>query len=281
MLSLYHQTAAEISKITTHNYSTSFTLGIKAFPKHIRKHIYAIYAFSRFTDEIVDTFLDISIDKRRQLLHTYKASTFQAIELGISPFPVLHAFQATVNEFNIKHDLINAFFDSMETDLDNSEHNTSSYEEYIFGSAEVIGLMCLQVFVNGDEEQYNTLKFYAQKLGSAFQKINFLRDIKSDYEDRGRIYFPKIDFKQFNDSSKAEILADIEADFKLGYEGIMRLPKDVKKGVYLAYKYYFALFRKIQRSTPVALKTERLRIPNSTKMMILIKSLMRSYVGAY
>ena len=281
MLSLYNQTAASVSKLTTHNYSTSFTLGIKAFPKHIRKHIYAIYAFSRYTDEIVDTFLEISVEERRKLLHNYKYNTFEAIEFGISPYPVLHAFQQTINEFNIDLGLINAFFSSMETDLDNGEHSTSTYDEYIFGSAEVIGLMCLQVFVKGDKEQYKALKFYAQKLGSAFQKVNFLRDLKSDYEERGRVYFPNISFKQFDSTNKEAIIKDIEQDFKHGYEGILMLPKEVRKGVYLAYKYYHALFTKIRKAAPIELKSKRLRIPNSLKAVILVKSLMRSYVGAY
>jgi phytoene synthase len=281
MLGLYHQTAAEISKITTQNYSTSFTLGIKAFPTHIRKEIYAIYAFSRFTDEIVDTFLDLSIDQRRTLLHTYKNNTFQAIEMGISPFPVLHSFQQTVNQYQIDFELINAFFNSMEMDLDNGEHSTSTYDEYIYGSAEVIGLMCLKVFVNGDADAFEELKYYAQKLGAAFQKVNFLRDIKSDFEDRGRIYFPNVDFTHFNPASKKEIEADIEADFKIAYEGILKLPVDVKKGVYLAYKYYYALFNKIRKTSPANLQNERLRISNSIKAVILLKSLARSYVGAY
>jgi len=281
MLSLYHHTSAEISKITTHNYSTSFTLGIKAFPKTIRKEIYAIYAFSRFTDEIVDSFLHLTIEERRTLLHTYKASTFQAIEMGVSPFPVLHSFQQTVNQFHIDLGLINAFFDSMEMDLENGEHSTSTYDEYIYGSAEVIGLMCLKVFVHGNAAEYDNLKYYAQKLGSAFQKVNFLRDIKSDFEDRGRIYFPNVDFSHFDPSNKKEIEADIEADFKTAYEGIMKLPKDAKKGVYLAYKYYYALFKKIRRTSPSHLQSERLRIPNSIKAVILVKSLARSYVGVY
>ena len=281
MLTLFNDTSAEISRLTTHRYSTSFTLGIKAFPETVRKHIYAIYAFSRYTDEIVDTFLDLTIEERRSLLYDYKSSTYKAIELKVSPYPVLHAFQATVNEFDIDHDLIEAFFNSMEMDLENGEHSTSTYDEYIYGSAEVIGLMCLQVFVKGDKEEYAELKDYARKLGAAFQKVNFLRDLKSDYEERGRVYFPGVDFSNFDPKAKSMIEEDIAADFEMAYQGILMLPKEVKKGVYLAYKYYNALFRKICNSTPANLKNERLRIPNSRKAVILVKSLARSYVGAY
>lgn len=281
MMDLFNSTANEISKLTTQRYSTSFTLGIKAFAKPLREHIYAIYAFSRYTDEIVDTFLDKSIEDRKRMLYDYKNATYTALEMQASPFPVLHAFQLTVNKYNIQHDLIEAFFTSMEMDLENSEHSTTTYDEYIYGSAEVIGLMCLKVFVEGDDAEYNRLKDSARKLGSAFQKVNFLRDMKSDYEDRGRVYFPNVDFTEFDYHSKGLIEADIDEDFKAAKEGILELPDSAKKGVYLAYKYYYSLFNKIRRTHPEAIQEERLRIPNSYKLIILIKTMLRGSVGAY
>jgi len=281
MIELFDNTADEISRITTHRYSTSFTLGIKAFAVPVRKHIYAIYAFSRYTDEIVDTFLDRSIEERRELLNTYKEATWQAIRLGLSPFPILHAFQHTVRKFSIDREMIQAFFDSMEMDLENNEHSTTTYDQYIYGSAEVIGLMCLKVFVKGDNTAYMDMKEPARKLGAAFQKVNFLRDMTSDFEERGRVYFPNIDFIHFDHMSKREIEADIAQDFEDAYEGILTLPSDVKKGVYLAYKYYYSLFNKIKKTQPDMLQEERLRIPDSRKLIILIKTMLRGYVGAY
>ncbi|MCB0502822.1 MAG: phytoene/squalene synthase family protein [Bacteroidetes bacterium] len=274
MLSLHHATSSEISKLTTHQYSTSFTLGIKAFPRAIRSHIYAIYAFSRYTDEIVDTFLDLSIEERRILLHDYRNSTYRAIKNKVSPYPVLHSFQRTVNQFAIPKELIEAFFNSMEMDLENGEHSGTTYDEYIYGSAEVIGLMCLKVFVNGDQKAFESLKNSARKLGAAFQKVNFLRDMKSDFEDRGRIYFPNVLFNSFDEHSKKLIEKDIQADFEAAFEGILRLPKDVRKGVYLAYKYYYALFKKLCHVSPAAIQENRIRIPNAMKLFILLRILI-------
>ena len=274
MLSLHNTTSAEISKLTTHKYSTSFTLGIKAFPKAIRNHIYAIYAFSRYTDEIVDTFLDLSIEERRTLLNDYRKSTYQAIQFKVSPYPVLHSFQHTVNQFEISKDLIEAFFKSMEMDLENGEHSGTTYDEYIYGSAEVIGLMCLKVFVNGDQKEFDNLKASARKLGAAFQKVNFLRDMKSDFEDRGRVYFPDVQFTSFDQHSKKLIEQDIRHDFEEAYDGILKLPKDIRKGVYLAYKYYLALFHKLCNASPEALQEKRIRIPNARKFLILISILL-------
>jgi phytoene/squalene synthetase len=281
MIQLFDKTSEEISRLTTHRYSTSFTLGIKAFHKPVRKHIYAIYAWSRYTDEIVDTFLDRPVSERREMLNTYKKATYDAIRQGLSPFPVLHSFQATVNRFSVPLDLVDAFFNSMEMDLENSEHSTTTYDEYIYGSAEVIGLMCLMVFVRGDAVEYERLKEPARKLGAAFQKVNFLRDMKSDYEERGRVYFPDVDFTAFDEHSKTLIEEDIAADFREAFDGIMELPKECRKGVYLAYKYYFSLFNKIRRSHPERIQVERMRIPNSMKLVILAKTMLRGMVGAY
>jgi phytoene/squalene synthetase len=281
MIELYNKTSDEITRLTTHRYSTSFTLGIKAFHKPVRRHIYAIYAWSRYTDEIVDTFLEKSVEERRAMLHAYKEATYQGIRSGLSPFPVIHAFQQTVNEFQISMDLVNAFFNSMEMDLENAEHSSTTYDEYIYGSAEVIGLMCLKVFVKGDDAEYERLKEPARKLGAAFQKVNFLRDMKSDFEDRGRVYFPQVNFTTFDRAAKSTIEADIEKDFHEAYAGVIQLPADARKGVYLAYKYYYSLFSKIKRANPARIQVERMRIPNYRKLVILMQSMLRGWVGAY
>lgn len=280
-MDLFNRTADDISKLTTHRYSTSFTLGIKAFHKPVRRHIYAIYAFSRNADEIVDTLLDHSVAERRRMLDAYRQATWDAIDLKASPFPVLHAFQRTVNEFGIGRELVEAFFESMATDLGSSDHDSVSYDRYIYGSAKVIGLMCLKVFVKGDDAEYARLESSARSLGAAFQKVNFLRDMKSDYEERGRVYFPGVDFSRFDAPAKSLIEADIDADFRDALEGIVQLPDDVRKGVYLAYKYYLSLFNKIKKSRPETIRETRLRLPNSIKLVILAKTLVRGYVGAY
>lgn len=269
MMELYDQTTFECSKLITQRYSTSFTLGIKTLDKKFHYPIYSIYGFVRYADEIVDTFHDFD---KKLLLDKFRTDTYQAIERGLSLNPVLHSFQAIVNEYHIERELIDSFLYSMELDLTEQSYNTNGYEEYIYGSAEVVGLMCLRVFCEGDKSLYDSLKEPARKLGSAFQKVNFIRDIKSDYEERGRVYFPGIDFDDFTKTAKAQIEADIQKDFDDALDGIMRLPTGAKMGVYLAYKYYLKLFRKIRNCPASRIKEERIRIPDLRKMGILLST---------
>lgn len=264
---LFADTAFECSKLITQRYSTSFTLGIRTLHKKFHLPIYAVYGFVRYADEIVDTFHD---KDKKGLLATFKEDTYKAIVEGISLNPVLHAFQITVNKYSIEKALIEAFLNSMEMDLDHKNYNDSKYKEYIFGSAEVVGLMCLRVFCEGDSLLYDQLKGPACKLGAAFQKVNFLRDLKSDFEERGRVYFPGVDFHTFNQSTKADIENDIEQDFKEALEGINQLPKSAMLGVKIAYLYYIKLFYKIKGLSPDIITKKRIRIPNSKKLTLLI-----------
>lgn len=262
----------ECSELITRRYSTSFSMGIRLFDKPLRKPIAAIYGFVRFADEIVDTFH--SFDKRA-LLEQFERDTYEAIDLGISLNPVLQSFQEVVNEYNIEHKLINAFLKSMYMDLEQNAYDQEELDAYIYGSAEVIGLMCLRVFTGGDHAEYDRLKDSARSLGAAFQKINFLRDIKSDYHDRGRVYFPDVDFKQFTESQKQQIENDIKSDFDAAYEGIIQLPKSARCGVYLAYRYYLKLYQKISLTSVRQVKESRIRVPNAYKMLLLAKSAVR------
>lgn len=266
-MDLFDKTALECSKLITQRYSTSFTLGIKTLDRKLHFPIYAIYGFVRYADEIVDTFHDK--DKTR-LLDEFEANTFQAIEDGVSLNPVLHAFQLVVNQYAIDHELIRSFLHSMRMDLSETAYNQAGYEEYIYGSAEVVGLMCLKVFCNGNQAQYMELIPSAKKLGAAFQKVNFIRDIKSDYEERGRVYFPGVDFDNFNLTAKEAIEADIQKDFDEAFVGIKQLPKEARMGVYLAYRYYLKLFRKIKQCPPSRIKEKRIRIADSRKLSMLI-----------
>lgn len=270
---LFNQTTLECSKLITQRYSTSFTLGIKTLDGKLHLPIYAIYGFVRYADEIVDTFHD---KDKKSLLELFKADTYKAIQDKISLNPVLHAFQLVVNQYHIDLDLIEAFLTSMEMDLDFKTYNDSRYHEYIYGSAEVVGLMCLKVFCEGDNEMYQSLKAPACKLGAAFQKVNFLRDIRSDYEERGRVYFPGVDFNNFNMSAKNLIEEDIQKDFDEALEGINKLPKSAKLGVKVAYLYYLKLFKKIKGLAPEVITHERIRIPNARKISLLLAT----YCGA-
>ncbi|GAA4301430.1 phytoene/squalene synthase family protein [Nibribacter koreensis] len=269
---LFDTTTLECSKLITQRYSTSFTLGIKTLSPKFHDSIYAIYGFVRFADEIVDTFHD---HDKAELLERFRKDTYQALEEKISLNPVLHAFQLVVNEFSIDHAYIDAFLNSMAMDLTDREYNCDCYEEYIYGSAEVVGLMCLKVFCEGDEAMFERLKAPACKLGAAFQKVNFLRDIKSDYHDRGRVYFPKVNFLSFCNKDKEEIEADIQKDFDDAYVGIMALPKGAKMGVYLAYIYYLKLFKKIKKAPAAQILAERVRVPDNTKLALLLSSYIR------
>ena len=272
MKALFDQISQEMSELTTKRYSTSFSLGISFLHKEIQKPIYAIYGFVRFADEIVDTFHGYDKEK---LLADFKVQTYQAIEAGISLNPILNSFQWAVNRYQIPTELIDTFLDSMEMDLQKHTYDQCKYETYILGSSEVVGLMCLKVFVEGDQAQYEHLKPYAMKLGAAFQKINFLRDLKADYQELGRTYFPGINLTEFNNALKTEIEADIALDFQKGYEGILLLPRKARFGVYMAYKYYFKLFKKIKSTPAEMVLNERIRIPNYRKMRILLTSYVR------
>lgn len=271
-MTLFDRTAHECSKLITQRYSTSFTLGIQTLSKRLRLPVYAIYGFVRFADEIVDTFHE---QDKQQLLQKFKEETYGAIQAKISLNPVLHAFQMVVNQYLIENDLIEAFFKSMEMDLEDQVYTEEKYREYIYGSAEVVGLMCLKVFCKSDKNQYTILQQPAKRLGAAFQKVNFLRDIESDYKERGRIYFPGVNFSQFNQQAKSFIEKDIQQDFDAAYEGIIMLPKGAKLGVYLAFMYYSKLFNKIKRCPPSQIAKERIRIPNTKKAALLVHCYMR------
>ena len=272
MKAIFDKLSQDMSKMTTRRYSTSFSLGLRFLNKELHKPIYSIYGFVRFADEIVDSF--DGFDKEI-LLADFKKDTYEAIAKGISLNPILNSFQWAVNKYNIPHDLIETFMNSMEMDLDEKVYDKDTYEKYILGSAEVVGLMCLKIFVSGEDSEYQRLKMNAMKLGSAFQKINFLRDLNDDFNELGRTYFPGINMNDFNNIVKKEIEADIEKDFRLGYEGILMLPKKARFGVYMAYKYYFKLFKKIKRTKAERILEERVRIPNRKKARILVTSYVR------
>lgn len=276
-MDLFKQTCLQCSKVITEAYSTSFTLGIKTLHQKFHFPIYAIYGFVRCADEIVDTFHE---HDKKALLQEFKEQTYKAIATGISLNPVLHAFQGVVNEYKIDLEYIEAFLRSMEMDLEEQQYDHQLYDNYIYGSAEVVGLMCLKVFTEGNDEMFERLKKPACSLGSAFQKVNFLRDMQSDYLDRGRVYFPKVEFKQFDNISKAEIEADICKDFEDAYHGIMALPRTSRLGVYLAYKYYMKLFRKIQNLPATHILAERVRVPDNTKLALLVSSYLRYQLNA-
>ena len=265
---LYNDVSSNCSELITKSYSTSFSLGINTLHQRIHKPIYAIYGFVRFADEIVDTFHDLD---KEYVLNKFESDTYDAIKYSFSTNPILHAFQNVVNKYKIDIKHVKSFLNSMRMDISIKKFNETQYIEYIHGSAEVVGLMCLKVFCN-DEKIYHDLEKYAISLGSAFQKINFLRDIKSDYKERGRVYFPKVDFNSFSTKEKTEIEKDIEQEFNHALIGIKKLPSTARSGVYLSYKYYRELLKTIKRLTPEKIKVERVRISNFKKFMILISS---------
>ncbi|MBK8517608.1 MAG: phytoene/squalene synthase family protein [Saprospiraceae bacterium] len=275
-MDLFSRVSFECSQIITKSYSTSFSLGIRMFSKELRHPIYAIYGFVRFADEIVDTFHD---KDKRTLLADFRSETYKAINDGISLNPVLHSFQYVVNEYHIGHDLIDAFLNSMEMDLNKSIYNETDLKNYIYGSAEVIGLMCLNVFLDGDTYEYVKLKPYACALGSAFQKINFLRDMKSDFQERGRVYFPDVNFYNFTEDRKKLIESDIERDFSLAYKGIVLLPRSSRLGVYCAYKYYINLFYKIKGLSADIITQRRVRVSDKRKLYLLTTSAFENRFG--
>lgn len=268
----FDELSQEVSKCTTKKYSTSFSLGILALQPAIRPAIYAIYGYVRLADEIVDSFHDYD---RRKLLERLEVETDYALSEGIAINPILQSFQQTVHQYDIDRSLIAQFLKSMKMDLDQIDYNSELYQEYIFGSAEVVGLMCLQVFTEGDKSQFESLKPFARKLGSAFQKVNFLRDLKDDYQTLGRSYFPNIDLAVFNNHVKRQIEKEIDEEFREAFLGIKKLPKSSKFGVYLAYRYYVSLFKKIKRTSSHQILENRIRIHNSQKALVAFKSYIR------
>lgn len=276
MKKLFDELAYEVSKKTTEKYSTSFSLGILALKPTIRKSIYAIYGYVRLADEIVDSFHGYDKEK---LLNRLKAETETALVEGISLNPILQSFQETVREYNIDRKLIDQFLHSMSMDLHKVDYNSDLYNEYIYGSAEVVGLMCLHVFTEGNRKQFDELQPFAMKLGSAFQKINFLRDLKDDYQTLGRSYFPNVDMELFDTDIKYQIEKEIEEEFTEALVGIKKLPNSSKFGVYLAYKYYLVLFSKIKKKSPVEILSNRTRVPNAEKAYVALKSYLRYKVA--
>jgi phytoene synthase len=269
MKEAFDEVSIKCSKIVTKQYSTSFSLAVKMLDKSIRNAIYSIYGFVRFSDEIVDSFHEYD---KEALINDFEKDYYRALESRISLNPILNSFQHTVKEYEIDNDLIQAFLTSMKLDLKKSEYTDTEYNEYIYGSADVVGLMCLKVFVKGNQEEYDSLEESAMKLGSAFQKVNFLRDLKDDYEELNRSYFPNIDVKNLNNESKKMIIQEIEEDFKDALIGIKKLPKDAKFGVYTAYIYYLSLLKKLKRTPAEEIIKTRIRISNTFKMLLLIKS---------
>lgn len=275
-IELYNNVCLHCSKITTKRYSTSFSLGTRLFDKPTRDAIYAIYGFVRFADEIVDSFHNFN---KSELLSEFKADTYKAINEGISLNPILQSFQLVVNRYRIDEDLIDAFLHSMEMDLNHTTHDKNTIDKYIYGSAEVVGLMCLKVFCKGDKQKYDKLYQPARRLGAAFQKINFLRDMGEDFNALGRVYFPDIDFNHFSLEQKQRIEADIQSDFDAALEGIKQLDRNSKLGVYVAYRYYLSLFHKIKRIPPHKLLGNRYRISNSKKILLMFSSWAEVKIG--
>ncbi|UFH32368.1 phytoene/squalene synthase family protein [Chryseobacterium sp. C-71] len=269
MKKLFDDLSYKISKQTTKQYSTSFSLGILALSPKIRNSIYAIYGYVRLADEIVDSFHDFD---RSTLLARFRDQTNQALEEKISLNPILQCFQETIHRYEIDIKLIDQFLNSMEMDLQKIDYNSDLYKQYILGSAEVVGLMCLHIFVDGNKEQYEILKPSAMKLGSAFQKVNFLRDLKDDYQVLGRTYFPNVDITYFDNTVKEHIENDIQQEFKEALEGIKNLPNSARFGVYLAYRYYISLFRKIKRTPAKKIINQRIRISNGRKFSLMMSS---------
>ena len=273
MKKLFDTVSQDCSRLVTNAYSTSFSLATKMLDASIRNHIYNIYGFVRFADEIVDSFHN---HNKKYLLDNFEADLFTSIKDKISLNPILNSFQLTVNTFKIDHDLIKAFMKSMRLDLQKSTYKTQAeYEEYIYGSADVVGLMCLKVFVKGDEKKFNNLKKPAMALGSAFQKVNFLRDLKDDFQELERNYFPNVDFNNFNESSKLLIINEIETDFETSLTGILKLPKEARFGVYTAYKYYYKLLDILKKTPSINIQNTRIRVANYQKMIVFVRCYLR------
>lgn len=273
---IYDTISLRCSKVVTTGYSTSFSLGIRTLAVRHRPAIYAIYGYVRLADEIVDTFFG---NRQKEMLDRFRHDTDEAISERVSPNPVLHSFQWAVNTYNIDREFIDAFLYSMEMDLEQKNHDRTSYDKYIYGSAEAVGLMCLRVFCHDDRQRFDRLREPARRLGSAFQKVNFLRDIRSDFLDRGRVYFPGVDFNKFSVADKRQIEEDISADFREALKGIRGLDRGSRRGVYLAYSYYLALFAKIRKTAPEAVTGKRFRISDSRKLWLLVRVTVRDLSG--
>ena len=273
MENLFDSVSQDCSRLVTNAYSTSFSMATKMLDSSIRNHIYNLYGFVRFADEIVYTFHKHDKEK---LLNDFEIDLYKSLNDKISINPILNSFQYTVNLFNIDHDLIHAFMKSMRLDLSKQVYETQEeYKEYIYGSADVVGLMCLKVFVKGDDKTYEELKTPAMALGSAFQKVNFLRDLKEDFQGLDRTYFPNVDFTKFDEHSKSLIIQEIEADFNIALEGIFKLPTEARFGVYTAYKYYTKLLSKLKKTPSLSIQKTRIRVPNYQKISVLARSYLK------
>ena len=273
MKSIFDDVSNDCSKIVTKTYSTSFSLATKMLSKGIRQHIYNIYGFVRFADEIVDSFHDYD---KEVLFKDFSLDLEKSLKNKIHLNPILNSFQATYHKFNISKDLVDSFMSSMEKDLHKKKYmSNQEYEDYIYGSADVVGLMCLKVFVNGDTEKYEALKSFAMRLGSAFQKVNFLRDLKDDFEVLNRTYFPNTDLNQLDEESKIKIIDEIEGDFREGLNGIKKLPIEAKFGVFMAYRYYSQLLKKLKKTPALDIKNTRIRVPNYKKIELLTRSYVK------
>lgn len=277
MKELFDIVSQTCSRQVTHTYSTSFSLATKMLAPEIRQDIYNIYGFVRFADEIVDSFHDYN---KKKLFDRFEVSLEEALNDKISLNPILNSFQCTVHKYQIDKELIDAFMLSMRLDLTKNVYQTEEeYKQYIYGSADVVGLMCLRVFVNGDNDKFEALKESAMRLGSAFQKVNFLRDLKADHDGLKRTYFPNTNLAELNENTKREIIQDIEEDFKKGYEGILKLPVEAKFGVFMAYRYYRRLLKKLHRIPAVEIKNARIRVPNYEKFGLLTRSFVKYHLN--
>jgi len=273
MKKLFDQVSENCSKIVTESYSTSFTLATKMLDRSIRQDIYNIYGFVRFADEIVDSFHDFN---KEELLNLFELDLKRSIKDKISLNPILNSFQKTLNKYDIDYELVNSFLKSMKTDLNKKQYlSNEEFDEYVYGSADVVGLMCLKVFVKGNQKQYDNLKPYAMSLGSAFQKVNFLRDLKADHDGLNRSYFPNLNIDKFDEKSKTIILNEINKDFSHALKGIFLLPSSARFGVYTAYKYYLKLLNKLKNTNPLKIKSTRIRVPNYQKINVLARSYVR------
>jgi len=273
MKKLFDQVSESCSRIVTESYSTSFTLATKMLDSSIRQDIYNIYGFVRFADEIVDSFHNYD---KKELLNLFEKDLKKSIEDKISLNPILNSFQKTIHNYQIDYELIDSFLNSMKLDLDKKKYLTKKeFDQYVYGSADVVGLMCLKVFVKGNKNQYNDLRPYAMSLGSAFQKVNFLRDLKADHDGLNRSYFPNLNIDEFDESSKKIILDEIDKDFRHALKGIFKLPSSARFGVYTAYKYYLKLLNKLRKTHPLKIKSSRIRVPNYQKVNVLARSYVR------
>jgi phytoene/squalene synthetase len=273
MKKLFDQVSESCSRIVTESYSTSFTLATKMLDSSIRQDIYNIYGFVRFADEIVDSFHNYD---KKELLDLFEKDLKKSIVDKISLNPILNSFQKTINSYQIDYELVDSFLNSMKLDLDKKKYLTKKeFDQYVYGSADVVGLMCLKVFVKGNKNQYNDLRPYAMSLGSAFQKVNFLRDLKADHDGLNRSYFPNLNIDEFDEPSKKIILDEIDKDFRHALKGIFKLPSSARFGVYTAYKYYLKLLNKLRKTHPLKIKSSRIRVPNYQKVNVLARSYVR------